>query len=382
MSLVTILGQALSPPPSSIEILPGDISSWIQPETNSNEPPSPYLLVDGNLGIPQKVLYKAYMEAVKIFHNIQGSRGKQSDTLCPSRELIDLSSVILLANPAHHTAMNTRKRLVLSKVISVEYELRFTAVLLDIRDASKESTVWHHRRWLLRKLYHLPQPNSLTFNIPEPWNLTTDEDTLVGLDIPLNVMAQEFALAEKAAETYRRNYFAWSHRARCIDSLTAIYLSTFRTQPLSASSLAIAILEEFSWTLQWIESHIAEYTAMQYACRVHQLIHQSKLPSQLEIASYSDYLRPEKLVEHARLLVESYDEHEALWMYLRGAMESLEHVNASKVDLTQYKTFAMRYTQRSKITSRHASQFLSWLERKHETPEEGRADSLRRITPL
>lgn len=114
------------------------------PAEGANESDTkPFLLLDGNLGVPKKVLYRIYLHALQVFAQCK-VRSNAPDT-APSdlsettRGLTSTSAVILLANPAHTTALNTRKRLLQGKILQCEIELKFTEALLSSRNCSNQS---------------------------------------------------------------------------------------------------------------------------------------------------------------------------------------------------------------------------------------------------
>jgi len=241
-------------------------------------------------------------------------------------EIINSTSILLLANPAHQTALNTRKRLISCGVRDVRTELRFTAALLSLRESSKQSILWHHRRWLLRKLGTCPHTES--------GSDTMDEDDLRGYDIPVESLTMELEIVSRACEIYPRNYFAWNHRFRCIDALN----STLRNIRLSHSQpdtvtgggggVAIAnanahiIVQECASAKDWISRHISDYTAMQYFLRL--LTSRIRRSDLRELQAVDGLLEAETETEtverHALELVRMYPDHEALWIYLRGAI--------------------------------------------------------------
>ena len=136
----------------SIEILPGDSSLWLG---GSPSPHAPFLFVDGHLGIPGKLSYKAYLEAVAHFRDVGPVFQSVNSALVESQAqtLIESSAVLLLVNNAHQSALIARKRLVNHGLLSPTLEFDFLNALLTLKQASKQSTLWQHRRWLLRRIH-------------------------------------------------------------------------------------------------------------------------------------------------------------------------------------------------------------------------------------
>ncbi len=309
---------------NSVEILPGDGSAWLGSEEElQTAPKQAFLLVDNNLGIPQKILYKAYLEASAIFN--RGYRGfsrsvhPYDDSDSSVKDIAYSSSVILATNPGHQTAWNARKRLVSSGMLDAQQELGFTTALLTIRDCAKHSILWHHRRWLLRRIYppyhakeyRTPSASTTTLRIPD---LCADEDSLHNLDISPTTLREEFSACSIACSTYDRNYFAWSHRYRCFNALVEAVARTPDFHKITD--------EELAWCTQWVERHVSDYTAIQYRCNVVSMIAHSKfMIPRLETTWPDAHSEPTPgLWDHAKSLVESYPEHESLWLYLRGAL--------------------------------------------------------------
>ncbi|KZV88023.1 protein prenylyltransferase [Exidia glandulosa HHB12029] len=278
--LATLLDSKIE----GIEIVP---AAGLLPTLEDN-PHAPFLLIEGHLGVPQKALYLAYLGACRTFASAKGT----SD----AATILRASSVLLLANAAHSTALNARKRLVLSGLRDVRLELDFTGSLLSEQQAAKSSFLWHHRRWLLRHLY------SDVNGVPD--GSAEDLDTCV---VPFSQLRVEVALAEQASETYRRNYFAWNHRLRCIRNLR-LHLGSER------SSAFGFLHSEIGAVRSWIDRHISDHTAMHYVC---------------ELVSLYGELLPEgsqtlhearATLDHAYALVSSFPSHESLWLYVRRSL--------------------------------------------------------------
>ncbi|KZS88296.1 hypothetical protein SISNIDRAFT_399071, partial [Sistotremastrum niveocremeum HHB9708] len=280
----------------SLDLLPGSGSDWSSPATN---PHHPILFESGNLGIPEKELRKAYLVAVKDFARIL-SEGKTDD------EVFDLTSVILLANPAHNTAFNVRKKL-LSRdpVESPTVELALTRLLFHTRDGAKSSLLWHHRRHFLRMQHYAAEGHSgspiMADEVP-PLTVTQFEE--------------EFALATRACEVYPRSYFAWLHRTKCLQSVHAIITTTSET-----SHYMDLMLDERIRTRSWIESHIGDHSAVDYLCEIEKVLidlvaaRSSLLDQNAKLAVHATLSTS---LTHAEELLSSYPDHETTWAYYRG----------------------------------------------------------------
>ena len=288
----------------SIEFLPGAADIWLTSDTHGDKQ---FLLQERFLGIPQNTVYAAYRQAVAAFQS--RSLGFHDDDIHSAAnplvsDLLHSSAVLLLANPAHQTALNNRKRLILAELRDPRTELLFSAGLLTLRECSKQTIIWHHRRWLLRYIAG-PIQRSDSETAMGPF-LLTDEDALHTYDIPVHVLRTELDIALQASETYRRNYFAWSHRGRVFDALLYRTRKSLDKASSDGDGLVKLLREEHTCALQWIEQHVTDYTAMQYLCRIDALLRDT-VP---EVTITPSHL-------HATSLLRTYPQYESVWMYTR-----------------------------------------------------------------
>lgn len=236
--------------------------------------------MERHLGLPKKALYQAYLLACRAFDDARKAN------VIPMT--LRATSVLLLANPAHSTALNARKRLVLSGHRDARLELQWTAAILSEQQAAKASLLWHHRRWLLRRI-HSPDSSG---------------DDLSGFVAPLDELQTEIRIAERACEAYRRNYFAWVHRLRCVQNV--------REHPTESRGQVITFLDkEISAVQGWIDSHVSDHTAVHIACELlllYQDLHRDQYPAIVR-----------QTFGHAASLVEAFSTYESLWLYLRRA---------------------------------------------------------------
>ncbi|KAF9039450.1 protein prenylyltransferase [Hymenopellis radicata] len=260
----------------SVEILPGGFEQWSEAGI-TNE--FPFLLSDGHLGVPKKILYKLYISASSLF--------MESRRCNDVHNLLASTSIILLANSAHQTALNARKRLVQSGHLDAQSELSlFAAFMTGCRDCAKQSMVWHQRRWML----HYLSSSSRAFRDLE----------YEFLDVSLETIRAELQLLSVCCESYPRNYYAWLHRTYCMGLLQKhVVAGTPKSHEL--------LSEDFASLLQWIDRHLSDYTAMDHLC---------KLVSQFQKHGF-EKMQFRTLFNQAVSLISSYPEHEALWMYLR-----------------------------------------------------------------
>ncbi|KLO11106.1 protein prenylyltransferase [Schizopora paradoxa] len=286
---------------TSVELLPGDAAAWAEIAGPDNEH-APFVFIDGNLGIPEKDLFKVYYVASKAFSKLPlRSLFEASGTSNASEAgLLELTSVILLANSAHQTALNVQKTLVLNGRRTCQDELKFTATVLTLKQSSKVSMLWHHRRWLLLRQNLDGETQALPLSV-------TDID-FVTLKLPSKILADELQVCSSACETYPRNYYAWFHRYLC--------LRCCATRAASDSAEHASLLEQEKNELKrWINLHVSDHSA----------VHCLFVVIEALLAVLTTFSDAEALVmeirDHALQLLQSYPSHENLWLYFRRAFE-------------------------------------------------------------
>ena len=230
---------------ASVEILPGGLDEWLVQGARSD---FPFVLAEGNLGVPKKVLYRLYLAAVVMFS--KGPNGKHGEaTVSPT-------SVILLANPAHQTALNARKRLILRGKLSAERELVFTELLLrGSSECAKQSIVWGHRRWIFLRLYGTTTPSD-QLQALRGW-LGPDEWASLP-SIPAIIARRELDLTKRACELYPRNYHGWNHWHYIMN---VAYVCLGQNTDGEWKELVDEQLREM---MKWVEGHVSDYTSMHH----------------------------------------------------------------------------------------------------------------------
>ncbi|KAG2109275.1 uncharacterized protein F5147DRAFT_153539 [Suillus discolor] len=332
--------------PATIEVLPGDASIWI-PDVEERSR-SPFLFTENNLGVPEKELHRSYLFAVPVFSAARKASGlhtleNPSNHIMSSaiQDLIDSSAVLILMNPAHQTALNARKQLIVRNLIDVGEELKFTAALLSSRHCCKQGELWYHRRWLLRRIYPVPSfPQGLiTDMIPDSLNFY----------LPPNDLPAEIHLVSRACELYPRNYFGWIHRTICI--LSALVPGVHST---TSDVFTEIFQKEISSVMQWIESHVSDYSA----------VHHLKTLARLTEDAESPFLPKSLLLVfgHALTLVRAFPEHETLWQYLRVFWDEGDVATAFVASFVIPLQCASMTEQESGSPSgvQHACRFLEW----------------------
>lgn len=186
-SAFTIISGALSSarvekhaPLLEIEILPK--SHVLEPNT--------FLLQDKNaLAVSKIGLVQAFLVARRMFHDHHSTEG----TTLSTDDLLATTSVILLMDPEHLTAANSRKRLIQSETEVVQQMelLRRDRALVEslltsrLHRHTKSPTLWSHRRWLV--------------------------ETGRSLGMQLDVMEDLERIVMVAGERHPKNYYGWCH---------------------------------------------------------------------------------------------------------------------------------------------------------------------------
>ncbi|KAK2027454.1 hypothetical protein LX32DRAFT_640937 [Colletotrichum zoysiae] len=151
--------------------------------------PAEHLLRDENaVAVPKLRLAQAFLFARQIFQK------KLAGEVIGIDLLLAATSVMLLMDPEHLTASNTRKRLLLDAISAgddarerLAREKWFVDSLLTSRlhRHTKSPTLWSHRRWLMGQC------------------------RLAGL--PVAVQQDIESIVMVAGERHPRNYYAWTH---------------------------------------------------------------------------------------------------------------------------------------------------------------------------
>lgn len=306
-----------------------------------------------------------YVDALVIFSSAKKCvLGDDSPSITLAlRELVASSAVILLANPAHLTALNARKRLIQGRHRDPRRELEYIAALLSSRNCANQSVLWHHRQWLLRRIYGLPDDFLQPSSDVEVSSSTLSQD----------VINNEFSIASKACSIYPRNYFGWSHRHFCIQLV--FYVLASAADPTYVEELTMLLSDEVVFMRRWIEQHISDSSAVHYLTTLLRRLDDAGLMDAVPftLPSTPDNAAPtwakglSSSVDHAISLVQSYPDHESLWLYLRAGSCQGETQTRDIQSLSRSFIYpwACQSLSPSGYDSRqvtiHAYRFLAWL---------------------
>ncbi|EAU91594.1 hypothetical protein CC1G_11826 [Coprinopsis cinerea okayama7 len=318
--LSTLSSLVLSQDTSSLEIVPGDWSDWSSTGVENNPPTAqfPFVLVDKNLGIPKKVLYRAYAYS----HNFSRALNERF------KEILDKTTCVMITNPAHQTALNARKRLILLHQLDVHRELHLTGLLLrGIKTCAKETILWDHRRWCLKQAYgQIHAEPTCQANAPiESWSSHAEASMFPNL--PVEAFAPEFTLIRAACAIYPRNYHAWSHWHFVFDGCHSMLRYTLSDTHIQGQLLAVMV-EECQRLNEWIKTHVSDFSAIHHFLLANSLLYNLSAthPSSSDTSGIFETGLGHSPAIVASLLWEllsSYPSHESLFLGLRSLLPQL-----------------------------------------------------------
>ncbi|KAF3925272.1 hypothetical protein ABW20_dc0106381 [Dactylellina cionopaga] len=188
-----------------------------------------------SLGIPKSSLWKAFQHARPLFFTTLSSISSPKSPQ-PSMQtyqiLLTTTTILLLHDCEHLTAINTRKRILLSLfpagapfplgpldrgqefAISPQAEFVFLTSLLTspLHRHTKSPHLWAHRRWLLNTyptLKYAPPPSSSSSSGSSSSRPSTSSSSASKL---LRKWSRsEITTVLRAAESHPKNYYAWTY---------------------------------------------------------------------------------------------------------------------------------------------------------------------------
>ncbi|KAK3387655.1 hypothetical protein B0H63DRAFT_162771 [Podospora didyma] len=219
------------------------------------------------VGVSKSGLVQAFLVARK---QLAGHLDKSSPRT--DDELFAATAVILLMDPEHLTAANTRKRLLQNinpgldntqPLLTREKHLVDSLLTSRLHRHTKSPTLWNHRRWLLR--------------------------LFESRGLPVDVLGDITNVVLVAGERHPRNYYAWCH-ARFLAGLS----------PEVSSGEILGVVKEWCWKHH---TDISGWTFLYYLLSV--------CGSLGEAASCSTFAEVIELVSSLRLA------NESIWVFLR-----------------------------------------------------------------
>ncbi|KAK6539241.1 hypothetical protein TWF694_009481 [Orbilia ellipsospora] len=173
------------------------------------------------VGIPKSSLWKAFQHARLLFFD---SSRSQSD-------LLSSSLVLILHDPEHITAINARKRLLLSLYPPqtpfpfdsthhevtpyTEYTLLTSILTSPLHRHTKSPHLWAHRRWLLTTYPSLKLPPPTPSPTSAPSRPSTSSSSTSKL--LRKWCRKEITTILRAASTHPKNYYAWTYLRHLIE---------------------------------------------------------------------------------------------------------------------------------------------------------------------
>ncbi|XP_014215582.1 protein prenyltransferase alpha subunit repeat-containing protein 1 [Copidosoma floridanum] len=191
-----------------------------------NENKSPVLHEENALGLASWCVKPLYCHVYNRLLNLRQSYHREEPAL-----VIRWLLGALLLNPDVTTFWNMRREFVKNGRLNPQEELRFLSIVLY--DKAKCFEIFSYRRWLLKLM------------LMDGKDLTSDAETL---------LRNEFQVTSMAAERYKNNSHAWSHRQQVLLMLESLCASRF-----------YSILEnEWEESTRWCNSHISDYSGFSY----------------------------------------------------------------------------------------------------------------------
>jgi len=243
------------------------------------------------IAIPKLRLVQAFLVARSIL------RSHLEREYYPDEALLAATTVILLMDPEHLTAANTRKRILLS-ILSTPTKPQGLLIrekwIVDslltsrLHRHTKSPTLWSHRRWLLQQMQHIRMV----------------------VDVPGDLKS----IIAVSGERHPKNYYAWSH-AR--------------------------------WLLETFESQMGQSTADKVASDVHDwcLKHHTDISGWCFLLSILDGLIPcsaearsDVFLDTLKLTSSFRWRNESVWWFLRTFAASMSLSDAERATFEQTQT--------------------------------------------
>ncbi|KAF3932730.1 hypothetical protein ABW19_dt0204806 [Dactylella cylindrospora] len=204
--------------------------------------PETHIYVEStSIGIPKSSLYKAFYHAHKVFFTTLPLH-KSSPTKETSKTLVDASTVLLLHDSEYLTAVNARKRILLSlyptgtaapspsrtppgtpqPIITPQSEFLFLTSILTspLHRHTKSPILFSHRRWLISTYPYLKYPGLNPFAIISP---RTSIDNSVTTKAFKKWCRKEVGILFRAAEGHPKNYYAWTYARWLVKEVGVVF---------------------------------------------------------------------------------------------------------------------------------------------------------------
>ncbi|KAG0180051.1 hypothetical protein DFQ28_001881 [Apophysomyces sp. BC1034] len=213
----------------------------------------PLVVVDTKLGLSWQYLSMLLSQAHARFVEISNTGD--------NAQLEKVTRAMVLLKPENYTAMNARKKLVISGYVTVDEELSLVDLIFTVPKHAKSSIAWHHRRWL----HSLTNYNDLDFE-------------------------KEFSVCTRTTTLYPKNYYSWNYRHWLLSLMETDH-------PL--------IKNEYQHARRWVELNVSDHSGVQHLEHALQAMTQQDKSIIAEHISWLDQL------------IVSFPGHESLWCHRR-----------------------------------------------------------------
>jgi protein prenyltransferase alpha subunit repeat containing protein 1 len=265
--------------------------------------------VEGNLGIPKKVAQQLYLSAIALpWHSFR-----------EPNIAITATTLILILNPAHQTALNVRKRLIINGHIHPQKELRYLELLLrGLNECAKQSIIWDHRRWCLTRVYG--RIGQIASPCPTLEHFASDCEAPLFPNMGPDDILKEVGIVYHTCETYPRNYHAWNHLHWLINGIFSSVHHHFSDETGRGDFLRV-LVDVYGELKAWVELHPSDYSAIHQLCQMQAVMDYLRAAGVLTEDAGEETMPPSTLAGHCLSLLSSFPSHESLWLYLRLALK-------------------------------------------------------------
>ena len=278
-------------------------------------PPRTYLLQDGNaLAIPKLFLLRAFIAARMMLNHYHERQAPAAE----DEVALHATAVILLFDPEHLTAANTRKRAMLQEeslgadteeILDSEFYFVDSLLTSRLHRHTKSPTLWAHREWLLRK----------------------SRKAQIYIDVVRDLTEVIFVSAER----HPRNYYAWSHARYLIELLC-------QTQDKQEQTM-IRIVEKVK---KWCFSHHNDISGWSFLMR---------------LLALAPGLGPAIFAETLQLAESFRWRNEAAWIFLREVVHCEWMQDSQRQDFEKLRVFLLSGAKSGSQDKRNLEQAGSWV---------------------
>ncbi|KAK5989312.1 Protein prenyltransferase alpha subunit repeat-containing 1-like protein [Cladobotryum mycophilum] len=265
------------------------------------------------IAVPKLRLLQAFIFARRVLLEYLNEPEKQDPD-----QVLKATAVILLMDPEHLTATNTRKRLVLSIAIrneaNIDKGLQAERYYIDslltsrLHRHTKSPTLWNHRQWLMERF---------------------EEH---GLELEAVRIMETIVLV--AAERHPRNYYAWLHARYLVNKMT--------TDPAD-----MQLQETLEASKKWAFSHHDDISGWAFL-----MFFLNEFP-QHSAAVFAETLK---------LAVSFHWRNESVWYFLRNMLHQPAVKESHEVEFHSTRLALLKGAREDSDERRILDQALCWIE--------------------